>query len=336
MWRLVLIAVWSTAVWSTACVVASAPPPVPAHLGAGGTVETHTFHSAALGVDKRYLVYLPRGYADGPRRFPVLYLLHGAGGDEDSWTRDGGLVAAADRLQLAAIVVMPDGDDGFYTNWATPVDYDGCLAGRRTLGGAEPGPSYCVRTPRYEDYVVRDLVTHIDAMFRTIPSRAARALGGYSAGGFGALALAMRHKDLFAAASSHSGLTALLYRGPYPFDEEQPTVLVRDVSRWGHELGAFGGFVRGIFGPTLANWQEHDPSWLGPRLRDGQLALYVDCGTEDAQQLDDQARYFHHELTYAGIKHRFTLLPGGHDFTFWRDRIDDSLAFHMEQFAAAR
>src|SRR5205085_1985144 len=86
------------------------------------------FHSAALGVDKDYVVYLPADYDTKPAvRWPVFYYLHGLSGNETNWVEMGHLDQAADRLALGAIVVMPDGDDGFYTDSVTPVDYDACM-----------------------------------------------------------------------------------------------------------------------------------------------------------------------------------------------------------------
>src|SRR5262245_33284868 len=96
---------------------ASSPPasaaPAPVTPAAKGSVSTKTFHSDALGVDKSYLVYLPAGYeAAADKRYPVVYLLHGIGGDETNWITYGHADEAADALGLQAIIVMPDGDSG--------------------------------------------------------------------------------------------------------------------------------------------------------------------------------------------------------------------------------
>src|SRR5690242_14241104 len=76
----------------------------PAAPGTGkGRVETHAFSSAALGVDKDYVVYLPAGYdADTTTRYPVFYYLNGLTGDETNWTEAGGLGDAADAMKLRA------------------------------------------------------------------------------------------------------------------------------------------------------------------------------------------------------------------------------------------
>ena len=114
-----------------------------------GTVETHHFHSDALGVDKDYVLYLPGGYAAQPdARWPVIYLLHGLGGDETNWTAEGGVAAAADKLGLAAIIVMPDGDDGFYANWVDRPRLRRVHARRHRPVRSARGPRQDLRPPR--------------------------------------------------------------------------------------------------------------------------------------------------------------------------------------------
>jgi len=312
---------------------AARAPAVPTASGPG-TVKTATFHSDALGVDKQYYVYLPGGYGDDDARYPVIYMLHGLGGSEDNWPKHMGLPAAADSLNLAAIVVMPDGDDSFYVNWPTEVDYDACLNSKREFGRADDMTTYCVKAPRYEDYITVDLIAHVDATYRTIPERRARAIGGLSMGGYGALMLAMRHPDLYASVASHSGVAALLYKGPYPY-ENGKVELGDDPKTWLANAGVFGALFRRVFGEDLEFWRERDPAHLAAHLADGDLAIYIDCGTEDEFRLQNGAAYLHDILADRGVTHDFELLPGRHTVDFWSDRIDDSLRFHAEQFAAS-
>jgi putative tributyrin esterase len=312
---------------------AATPAAAPA-AGGAGTVATRTFHSAALGVDKSYRVYLPVGYAGSDRRYPVVYLLHGITGGEKDWLELGDLAGAADRSRLQAIVVMPDGDASFYVNSVTPARHEECMGGASPFEEQSPRASTCVRKADYEDYIVRDLIAEVDASFRTVAERRGRAIAGLSMGGFGALSLAMRHRDLFASAASHSGIVALFYQGPHPYDAAR-LALLEDVSRWGANAGQFGAWVRSILGPDSKNWRAHDPVTLSEQLRDGELAIYIDCGTEDRFHYNDQAAYLHDVLARRGITHTYGLHPGGHDWTFWKDRIDDSLAFHAAVFAAA-
>ncbi len=304
---------------ATATATATPTPP------SASAISSKTFSSASLGVDKRYFIYLPAGYASSSRRYPVVYMLHGLGGSEDNWPSRMGLGVAADKLGLEAIVVMPDGDDSFYSNNIQSVPYDKCLAGTR-FGKKDDMRTYCVKTPRYEDYIARDLVAHIDGTYRTIARRSGRAIGGLSMGGFGALMLAMRHPDLYSAVASHSGVASLLYRGPYPYVTGKAQI-ADDPKPWIKSAGNFGVVFERAFGTDIANWRAHDPATLGAKLAPGQLAIYLDCGTEDEFRLDNGMQHLHDVLKQAGVAHTYHLVPGRHNTAFWRDRIGHSLAF---------
>ena len=126
-------------------------------------------------------VYLPSGYKPhGRTRYPVLYLLHGGGGDAADWVNFGDLQATADAASTRMIVVMPDGTNGVW--------YD--------------HPNGSVRN---ETYVIDHVIPYVDAHYKTIASRRGRIVAGLSNGGLGALVFAAKHPDLFAAASSMSG-----------------------------------------------------------------------------------------------------------------------------------
>ena len=252
-------------------------------------------------------------------------MLHGLGGSEDNWSKYMKLTEAADAMQLPAVVIMPDGDNSFYMNSATKADYEDCLKHGNAKGGL------CVKNADYEDYIVKDLVTHVDATYRTKAEASARAIGGLSMGGYGALMLAMLHKDVFTSAASHSGVAALLYTGPRPFVPGKAE-LADDPVALTNEMGRFGPLFLGIFGEKIENWRGHDPAFLAKSLRQGELSIYLDCGTEDEFQLQHGASYLHEVLEAASIEHSFTLLPGRHNAAFWGDRIDDSLEFHMRHF----
>jgi S-formylglutathione hydrolase FrmB len=310
------------------------PRPAPAVVATPSRVVTERFHSDALGVDKAVLVYLPRGYdAAATTRWPVLYYLHGLGGDETNWVKQGKLDAAADALGLAAIVVMPDGDDGFYIDSADPIDYDQCMASGAGLfiPNAQRATT-CVRARRYETYVTRDLVGWVDGHYRTLARRDGRAIAGLSMGGFGAMAVALRHPDEFAAAASHSGALALLYRGPRPFVAGKAE-LITDLARWGAGGGPIASWLARLFGTDLARWQAHDVVALAGQLGAGKLALYFDCGSEDDFNLHDNLQYVHEALSARHIEHEYFLGPGKHDFAFWAARVPTSLAFLRDRVA---
>jgi S-formylglutathione hydrolase FrmB len=292
-------------------------------------VVTERIRSEALGVEKVVVVYLPRGYDAQPaRRWPVFYYLHGLGGNETNWVEGGKLGAAADELGLAAIVVMPDGDDGFYVDSPAKIDYDRCMKDGTGLfvQATQPRDTTCVRARRYESYITKDLVGWADTRYRTIASRDGRAIAGLSMGGFGAMALALRHPDMFAAAASHSGAIALLFGGPRPFAPGKSTQLT-DVSGWGNAVGPIGVWIQSLLGSDIANWRAHDVVALAGNMPSGKVALYFDCGSEDEFALHDNVQFVHEALTARGIAHEYYLGPGKHDFAFWSARVPHSLAF---------
>lgn len=137
--------------------------------------------STAMNRSIPAFVVLPDSYeSSGEARFPVLYLLHGFGGDSSSW-----LKIKPDLRRLASlhnmIIVCPDGATAWY--WDSPRD---------------PGL-------KYQTYVSEELVGLIDSKYRTIPSRDGRAVTGLSMGGHGGLWLGINRSDVFGACGSMSG-----------------------------------------------------------------------------------------------------------------------------------
>jgi S-formylglutathione hydrolase FrmB len=142
------------------------------------TFRDDSVQSAALGRAITYRVLLPDDYGRSARRFPVLYLLHGLDGHYDDWSTRTQLAERARTLPL--VIVMPEGEDSWYTNAA-----DG--------------------TGRFEDYIDADLVRDVETKYRVIRARYGRAIAGLSMGGYGAIKIALKHPSLFAAAGSLSG-----------------------------------------------------------------------------------------------------------------------------------
>lgn len=141
-------------------------------------LREESVQSAALGRTMKYRVLLPGGYDATQQRYPVLYLLHGLGGDYTDWTTRSNLAEYSRALPL--IIVMPDAGNGWYTNAA-----DG--------------------SARVEDYVFTDLPADVVKKYRTINSRYGRAVAGLSMGGYGALKMALKRPAAFAVAASFSG-----------------------------------------------------------------------------------------------------------------------------------
>lgn len=316
------------AILTTACssAVVSRAPASPNALATGGNVLEASFFSEALGVQKHVLVYLPPSYdRDTTRRYPVVYYLHGLSGAEADWIAKGDIDGAADSLFKTGtpemIVVLPDGDDGWYTTWVSQFSFRTCAD---TLHGEAPD-RYCVDHQRYDDYVAHDVVRFVDRRYRTLANREHRGIGGLSMGGYGAVTLALHYPEVFAAAASHSGVLSPMYTGPHPFD---------DAPKYGHtpeEIRPTTGFFSrylNFWGTDIARWREADPSHMADllRQRNGPMpALFIDCGVEDG--FVDQNRALHFDLTRLGIAHTYAEWPGAHTWRYWSTHVRESLAW---------
>ena len=301
-----------------------------------GTVHEDVFFSQALGVRKHLAVYLPPSYSrDTTRRFPVAYYLHGLSGSETDWLSRAAIDVIADSLATAGgpemIVVMPDGDDGWYANWADPIPYRACADTTRN----ESPNRYCVQRADYEDYIARDLVSFIDSRYRTMDDRAHRGIGGLSMGGYGALILALRHPDVFGAAASHSGVVSAMYSGPKPFAAPARYATTVDELR---ALGsAFWNRYTRFYGSDLERWRGADPARVAERLKQANRpipALFIDCGRDDG--LVDQNRALDWELTRLGIPHKYAEWPGAHTWRYWSTHVPESMAWMSRQFVEER
>jgi S-formylglutathione hydrolase len=146
------------------------------HTFAGVRMQDVTFRSAALERDMTYRVYLPDTVAPG-RKLPVVYLLHGGGGEYKDWSNysDVGTYAVG-----GFVLVMPGGDSSYYMNEA--------------LAPAE----------RYGDYLTQDLIADVERRFPVVADRSGRAVVGVSMGGFAAVKLALARPELFAFAGGIS------------------------------------------------------------------------------------------------------------------------------------
>ncbi|MCA6469664.1 MAG: esterase family protein [Chitinophagaceae bacterium] len=145
-------------------------------------VDTIQIYSRSMQKSIPAVVVTPDGYSSQPmQRYPVVYLLHGAGGSYSNWIKKVPAIRAlADQYQ--AIIVCPDGAS---TSWYFDSPIDSGF--------------------RYETHVAREVPNHIDSAYRTINERRARAITGLSMGGHGALFIAFRHADRFSIAGSMSG-----------------------------------------------------------------------------------------------------------------------------------
>ena len=294
-----------------------------------GEVRPDSLRSSALGVPKRLLVYLPPSYHREPaRRYPVAYYLHGAWGAEGDWVTQGRIDRAMDSLVAAGlpemILVLPDGDDGWYTTWNALNNTAAC---RADTARREPAATYCVPWPKYDEYIARELVGHIDSTYRTVARRDHRGIAGLSMGGYGAVTLALRYPDVFAAAASHSGVLSPRYAGPTPYARPTRYALTVDAAR-GRYSPALWALMLPAFGRDTVGWHARDPATYARKLAASRAqppALLIDVGRDDP--FLDQNRAFRADLAALGIPMRYTDWPGKHDWVYWRTHVLESLTW---------
>lgn len=161
---------------TTACARPASQPAAQQQQPQADTIEVM---SQAMGRNIKNVVIVPERYFESDTRFPVLYLLHGAYGCYNDWSRKTNLDSLANLHDI--IIVCPDGQDSWYFD--SPVD-----------------PKM-----QFETYVSKELVAYIDGHYRTHANRFMRAITGLSMGGHGSLFLAFRHPDVFWSCGSMSG-----------------------------------------------------------------------------------------------------------------------------------
>ncbi|MGM9749272.1 MAG: esterase [Candidatus Cryptobacteroides sp.] len=157
-----------------------------------GNVSKVWYHSDALNKDRRMTVYTPAGYDSNSRkRYPVFYLLHGMGGDENAWSDLGRAVQILDNLIAEGkaepmIVVMPNGN--VVQDAAPGEGPDGYKARIRKLPGNMEGTF---------ESVFPEIINYIDRNYRTLANKNNRAVAGLSMGGFHSLHISKQYPDMF-------------------------------------------------------------------------------------------------------------------------------------------
>ncbi len=157
-----------------------------------GTLSKVWYPSQTLGMDRRMYVYTPPGYNSSKENYPVLYLLHGGGGDEDAWTTLGRAPHILDNLIAAGkakpmIVVMTNGNPGqAAARGAAPISAD--------IVQQNPG---AMGQGKFEESLVKDVVPFIEKNYRVISAKDSRAVSGLSMGGMQTMNLANTYPEMF-------------------------------------------------------------------------------------------------------------------------------------------
>jgi S-formylglutathione hydrolase FrmB len=278
---------------------------------AQGRIDCNVLQSRILGETVHYCVMLPSAYdavtaGHSPRRYPVLYFLHGLGDNEQTLFKGGGWDLIEDLRQKRQIsdflVVAPEGKRTFFINSA-----DGRV--------------------RYSDFFIREFLPYIESHYSIHRERSARAITGVSMGGYGALRFAFAYPELFSSVSAQSA--ALITESPRPTETmPMPTPL--------------SGLLGAVFGNPvdLHHWNQNSPFVLAKQNRAGirapGLSIYFNCGREDEFGFNRGAAELHRQLQAESIQHEYHLYPGNHDGGYFLAHLGETLMFHSHVFAAGK
>lgn len=285
---------------------APTPPPGPSPSSPSSITEI-SFASPVLGGTRYVKVYLPPNYAGSGLRYPVVYMLHGRGDSLSAWGRNQ---AMFDELIAAGTVspfigVMPD---------APSSDRGGYYVDSAYTNAKLPGA-------KVETGIINELLPYIDANYRTIQHREARALAGYSMGAYGALRYALVYPELFSASIV---MSPAIYTPLPPAGSST------------REFGAFGSgetlFIDEIY--RAKTYPALLPDFAAKKLT---LQLFIAAGDDEYKEpnpaeamndIDMEAHLLFNRVSrISSIKAELRILNGEHDWPIWQPTLREALPF---------
>jgi putative tributyrin esterase len=272
----------------------------PAMAAPAARIECKPMPSKVLAHPVNYCVVLPPSYdSDKSRKYPVLYFFHGLGDNEQMFVHGGAFNLVQDlweRKQIGEfLIATPEAGATFYIN-----SHSGKV--------------------QYENFLLQEFLPGIASRYRVKAGRPSRGVSGVSMGGYGALHLAFRHPELFAAVSAQS--PALM--------NEIPAVAARS---------AANGMRSRVLGETFGSpadaafWERHSPISLARKANLTGLKIYFDCGEQDDYGFEEGAQSLDKILSSRHIVHEAHIYPGRHDWQYFAEHLPASLKFQSDTFA---
>lgn len=262
-----------------------------AHPGQPGGVVRVSLPNGHDGLGGSHaLVYLPRAYFSQPdKRLPVVYLIHGSPGSPEDWFRAAHAAtvgAQLDRLGIPAVLVAP----AMSTGWT---DDSECVDGRRE---------------RVETHLLDVVIPTVQRLFRVRTDRGARIIAGNSAGGYCALNLGLRHRDMFGTIDDLSGYTGPTFNG-----------------------GMAKLFGTALTGPELARTvRTNTPAAYVPSLPVGpRMRIWLDSGRSDHDVVGQERAISTAFRARPDMRTRLCTRRGGHTYAVWRPALQASLIWAL-------
>lgn len=255
-------------------------------------VRESEMQSELLGCKKKYCIYLPAGYDEEGREFPVLYLLHGLTDTHTAW-RDRGNVADIATAVFAQgkaqemIIVMPDAG----------TTYDGYFN----------ADGWC-----YEDFFFQEFIPHIESTYRIIADKEHRAIAGLSMGGGGTVGYAIRHSEMFSSAYAMSALMGMVDGSWISRDP--------DARR--------SAFIKSVVEYNNIKAIEDATDEQCARLK--KVRWFIDVGDDDF--LFDNNMDYIRAMRVKRIPYQLRVRDGGHKWLYWREALEMALPFISKGF----
>lgn len=248
--------------------------------------------SKILGCTKKFCVYLPAGYGEEERHFPVLYLLHGLSDIHTAWRDKGNMAEIATRVMASdaaqeMVIVMPDAG----------TTYDGY---------------FNVEGWSYEDYFFQELVQHVENSFRIVGDREHRAIAGLSMGGGGTTGYAIRHSGMFSSAYAMSALMGMVENSWISHNPDDR----REV------------FMRSVIDRNNIDIVKNADDALRDSI--ASVRWFIDVGDDDF--LFDNNMDFVREMRKRRIPYQLRVRDGGHTWKYWQEALEMALPFVSEGF----
>ncbi len=274
-------------------------------LHAQGRAECSIIKSEILARPVRYCAFLPDSFdQDKARQYPVLYYLHGLGDNEQSLLNFGGWDVISELRRKGEvgdfIVLAPSGGHTFYLNSA-----DGKI--------------------KYEDFFVKEFMPQMEKKYRAEGARTTRGITGVSMGGYGALRLAFKYPDEFAAVSAQ--MPALIADLPKDFTSGGP--------------GSPGSLMGDVYGsPFNRGYFERNNVFYFARSDSAaslkRMKIYFNVGNNDDYGFEQGAQQLDQLLTSRGVPHEFHIYPGGHDPQFVIRHFGDVIEWQWKSIGAKK
>jgi len=264
-------------------------------------IEGLSYSSVTYGDEIKYAVYLPSKYDSSARSYPVLYLFHGLGNNENAWIQYGDMKRLMDAMYsneaiVPMIVVMPNARNSWFID---------------DIHSDFP----------FETIFTGEFIDHIDSAYRTRPEKKFRALGGLSMGGYGALILAFKNPNLV---SSIFSLSPGIWT-----DETIQSLNNEDYLRTFDNLYTTDPDQR-----LTDRWKSHSIHHQAKVKSQSDLSnvkYYITSGDDDVG-ISAATAELHIIFKNRNVPHEYRVYDGGHTWEYWRKTFPEAVRFISDEF----